>query len=88
MLCFKADQLERIGKMVENIVEMQKVSKTFPGVLALDKVDFSCLPGEVHAVVGENGAGKSTLMKILAGVYRPDGGNYFIKGPKNLVLFP
>jgi len=68
--------------MAENIVEMQKVSKAFPGVLALDKVDFSCLPGEVHAVVGENGAGKSTLMKILAGVYRPDGGNIFLKGKK------
>jgi ribose transport system ATP-binding protein len=66
--------------MIENIVEMQKVSKAFPGVLALDKVDFSCLPGEVHAVVGENGAGKSTLMKILAGVYRPDGGKISLKG--------
>ena len=68
--------------MVENVVEMQKVSKAFPGVLALDKVDFSCLPGEVHAVVGENGAGKSTLMKILAGVYRPDGGDILLKGEK------
>ncbi len=73
--------------MVENIVELQKVSKAFPGVLALDKVDFSCLPGEVHAVVGENGAGKSTLMKILAGVYRPDGGNILLKGQKTLFLF-
>ena len=74
--------------MVENIVELQKVSKAFPGVLALDKVDFSCLPGEVHAVVGENGAGKSTLMKILAGVYRPDGGNILLKGKKILFSSP
>ena len=74
--------------MGENIVEMQKVSKAFPGVLALDKVDFSCLPGEVHAVVGENGAGKSTLMKILAGVYRPDGGNVLLKGKKILFSSP
>lgn len=66
--------------MVENVVEMRKVSKAFPGVLALDQVDFSCLPGEVHAVVGENGAGKSTLMKILAGVYRPDGGTILLRG--------
>jgi len=66
--------------MVENIVEMRNVSKAFPGVLALDKVDFCCIPGEVHAVVGENGAGKSTLMKILAGVYRPDGGKILLKG--------
>lgn len=66
--------------MVENVVEMQKVSKAFPGVLALDRVDFSCLAGEVHAVVGENGAGKSTLMKVLAGVYRPDGGKILVRG--------
>jgi ribose transport system ATP-binding protein len=66
--------------MKGNIVEMQNISKAFPGVLALDKVDFSCIPGEVHAVVGENGAGKSTLMKVLAGVYRQDGGNILLKG--------
>ncbi len=66
--------------MAENIVEMQKVSKAFPGVLALDQVDFSCLPGEVHAVVGENGAGKSTLMKTLAGVYQPEEGKIFLRG--------
>ena len=72
--------IKRVFKMVENIVGMQKVSKTFPGVLALDKVDFNCSPGEVHAVVGENGAGKSTLMKILAGVFRPDGGKLLLKG--------
>lgn len=74
--------------MGENIVEMQKVSKAFPGVQALDKVDFRCLPGEVHAVVGENGAGKSTLMKILAGVYRPDGGDILLKGKKIIFSSP
>ncbi|MCK5095426.1 MAG: sugar ABC transporter ATP-binding protein [Spirochaetes bacterium] len=66
--------------MGENIVEMQKISKKFTGVLALDKIDFSCKEGEVHAVVGENGAGKSTLMKVLAGAYRPDGGTIFLRG--------
>ena len=66
--------------MVESIVEMQKISKAFPGVLALDKVDFNCIAGEVHAVVGENGAGKSTLMKVLAGVYRSDGGKILVRG--------
>ena len=66
--------------MGENIVEMRTISKAFPGVLALDKVDFSCNTGEVHAVVGENGAGKSTLMKVLAGAYRPDGGKIMLKG--------
>lgn len=72
--------------MVENIVEVQKVSKAFPGVLALDQVDFSCLPGEVHAVVGENGAGKSTLIKILAGVYQPEKGKIFLRGRE--ISFP
>ena len=74
--------------MTENIVEMQKVTKAFPGVLALNKVDFSCIPGEIHAVVGENGAGKSTLMKIIAGVYRPDGGNISLKGKKTVFSSP
>jgi ribose transport system ATP-binding protein len=63
-----------------NIVEMKIISKKFPGVLALDKVDFSSNEGEVHAVVGENGAGKSTLMKVLAGAYRQDGGTIFLRG--------
>ncbi len=66
--------------MVDSVVEMQEISKAFPGVLALDKVDFDCVPGEVHAVVGENGAGKSTLMKVLAGVYRQDNGQILLRG--------
>ncbi|NIO06282.1 MAG: ATP-binding cassette domain-containing protein [Proteobacteria bacterium] len=74
--------------MDENMVEMQKISKAFPGVLALDQVDFSCLPGEVHAVVGENGAGKSTLMKILAGVYRPDEGKILLRGKETSFSSP
>jgi monosaccharide-transporting ATPase len=56
------------------MLEVIDVSKTFPGVRALDQVTFALQPGEVHALVGENGAGKSTLIKVLTGVYRPDSG--------------
>jgi len=68
--------------MSKNIVEMQQISKAFPGVQALDMVDFTCTAGEVHAVVGENGAGKSTLMKILSGAYKPDSGSIIYRGEK------
>lgn len=60
--------------MKEKFLEISNVSKTFPGVKALDKVQFDIWPGEVHALVGENGAGKSTLIKILAGTQPPDDG--------------
>jgi galactofuranose transport system ATP-binding protein len=62
------------------IVEMRGVSITFPGVKALDSVDFRLLPGEVHALMGENGAGKSTLIKALTGVYAIDAGQIVIGG--------
>ncbi len=60
------------------ILEMKNISKAFPGVQALDKVDFDLYPGEVHVLVGENGAGKSTLMKVLAGAYICDQGDISI----------
>jgi len=64
----------------ELLVEMDAISKDFPGVHALRECRFDLRAGEVHALVGENGAGKSTLMKILAGVYRMDSGRIRLKG--------
>ena len=74
--------------MNETILEFKGVSKDFPGVRALDKVDFDLKKGEVHALVGENGAGKSTLIKILAGVYPPTEGDIYYKGEKITVRSP
>ncbi|WP_313363775.1 ATP-binding cassette domain-containing protein, partial [Mixta calida] len=56
------------------------ISKTFPGVKALQDISFHCRAGEVHALMGENGAGKSTLLKILSGSYQPSGGTIQIQG--------
>ncbi len=61
-------------------VEMRAIRKAFPGVTALDDVDFKLMPGEVHALLGENGAGKSTLIKILTGAATRDRGEIFLEG--------
>jgi len=66
--------------MSEIVLKLDNVSKTYPGVRALDNVSLECLSGEVHAILGENGSGKSTLMKIASGVVRPDEGNVEIAG--------
>ena len=65
---------------MSDLITARGLTKTFPGVRALDGVDFALRPGEVHALVGENGSGKSTLIKILMGAYRLDAGEIEIKG--------
>lgn len=72
--------------MTEFCLEVQDVSKAFPGVKALDKANFKVKKGTVHALIGENGAGKSTLMKIVAGIYSPDEGKVVFNG-KELTTF-
>src|SRR6476659_7427515 len=62
------------------VLEMRGISKTFPGVVALDRVDLTLEAGDVHMLLGENGAGKSTLMKILSGAYRKDAGDISVGG--------
>ncbi|NQT60848.1 MAG: sugar ABC transporter ATP-binding protein [Bacteroidetes bacterium] len=74
--------------MKENILEMRNVSKSFPGVKALNKVNLTIKSGSVHALMGENGAGKSTLMKVLYGIYHPEEGEILFKGDSYLVKSP
>ncbi len=69
-----------VGASAHPAVELNAITKTFPGVRALADVSLSIRPGEVHALLGENGAGKSTLIKVLTGIYRPDRGQIVIGG--------
>ena len=64
----------------DSVLEMRGVYKSFPGVRALQGVDFTLRKGEIHALMGENGAGKSTLIKVLTGVYPKDGGEIYLRG--------
>jgi ribose transport system ATP-binding protein len=65
---------------VSSLLEMRGITKRFPGVVALDGVDFELEKGEVHVLLGENGAGKSTLIKMLSGAYQPDEGEILLNG--------
>lgn len=66
--------------MKDTVLNMQNIYKSFPGVKALQNVNFTLREGEIHALMGENGAGKSTLIKVLTGVYAKDAGEIYIKG--------
>lgn len=74
--------------MSETLLELENISKSFPGVRVLDDVSVAVHAGEVHALMGENGAGKSTLMKILMGIYKPDAGVITINGEAVIVDGP
>ena len=74
--------------MSDKLLVMNKITKQFPGVLALDRVSFDIQAGEVHALVGENGAGKSTLMKVLSGVYQKDEGEILLDGQPVTIADP
>ena len=66
----------------DNVLVMEGISKSFPGVKALNHVHLTVRSGTVHALMGENGAGKSTLMKVLIGMYIPDEGEITFQGQK------
>jgi ribose transport system ATP-binding protein len=83
-----ASKESEVSDQTDNIVEMRQIVKDFPGVRALDHVDFTIQAGEIHGLVGENGAGKSTLIKILAGVYQRDSGEIKIRGQRYGTLTP
>ncbi len=80
--------MEEDKNMTEYILEMKDISKTFPGVKALDHVQLSLKPHSVLALMGENGAGKSTLMKCLFGIYTKDEGEIYLNGEKTEITGP
>ncbi len=74
--------------MMHPVLEIRNVSKSFPGVKALDDVSFAINKGEVVGLIGENGAGKSTLLKVLNGIYQPDAGGIFVDGNQVRITSP
>ncbi len=74
--------------MNDIVLKVKNLTKRFPGVTALDNVNFELRYGEIHGLLGENGAGKSTLVKILYGIYTPDSGEIYIDGRKVVITSP
>lgn len=67
-------------EVAEYVLELRGITKIFPGVKALNRVDFQLLPGEIHALMGENGAGKSTFIKVITGVHKAEEGVMYLDG--------
>ena len=74
--------------MSDYIIEMNHITKRFPGIVANDDVSIQVKKGEIFALLGENGAGKSTLMSMLFGMYEPDEGEIIIRGEKVKIESP
>ena len=74
--------------MEDHVLELKEITKTFPGVKALDRMQFQLRRGSIHALIGENGAGKSTLMKVISGIYTPDSGQILLDGAQIHVTSP
>ncbi|MFD1252475.1 Ribose import ATP-binding protein RbsA [Devosia equisanguinis] len=77
-----------MSQAAEPILRLEGISKTYPGVKALQGVDFVVRAGEVHALTGENGSGKSTLAKVMSGMIQPDGGRIFVDGREQVIASP
>ncbi len=82
-----SDTLPTGHKRISHL-KMQDIVKRFPGVLAVNHVNFDVKSGEIHALLGENGAGKSTLMKLLYGLYQPDEGHILIDDGRSKSIRP
>lgn len=74
--------------MEDYVLQLKEITKVFPGVKALDKMQFQLQRGSIHALIGENGAGKSTLMKVLSGIYTPDSGEIILDGQAVKIVNP
>jgi len=82
------NNVEGVNIVNKKVLEVVNVTKRFPGVIALDRVNFELRRGEIHALLGENGAGKSTLVKILYGIYAPDEGEIYVEGKRVTISSP
>ncbi|MDR7465635.1 MAG: ATP-binding cassette domain-containing protein, partial [Armatimonadota bacterium] len=71
-----------------DLLVLKDITKTFPGVVANDRVTLQVRAGEVHALLGENGAGKTTLVNVLYGIYQPDGGEIWLRGRRVRIRSP